>query len=340
MGFEPVPLRTNGTNKAMTIGATETVLVREDQTVAYPVVDGVPVLLAPEALGAPALAGYFDLDQSAFQEAYLEMDFYNEVGTRQAAEITSSEAWQALDDLVRLTDGNPETMLSPPVAWLDAIYDSASQADAYAALMPIRERTFAQIGGKGIHAIKFLLAGATQAWLITPMLGEAQCAFALAAEFGVQDRLQCVVAVGEQLPVRDKFFDGIYVGGSVHHMDTELAMPEAKRVLSSGGVFSAVEPFRAPLYGIGTRVMGKRETEVHCIPLDEARIGPFLEAFDDAQVVHHGALTRYPLLALSKLGVRLPFRAVWRINSADDTFSDRVSSLRGAGSSICLVGRT
>lgn len=339
MGFNPVALRTNGTDKAKTIGTTELILLREDNQIAYPVVDGVPILLAPEALGNPELAGPFDLDQPAFAEAYLEMDFYNEVGSTEAANITDSEGWEILDALVRLTGSRTDNFMHPPEAWLDAIYDSAAQADAYEALMPIANRVFAQIGGKGIHAVKFLLAGAAQAWVVTPMLGEAKCAMALAERFGVESQMQCVVSVAEQLPFSDEVFDGVFVGGSVHHMETALAMPEISRTLAPGGAFGAVEPYRAPLYAIGTRILGKREANAHCTPLDEDRIAPFLQAFDGGRVVHHGALSRYPLLALWKFGARVPFGAVWKINKLDDAVSSKLSRLRAAGSSVSLLGR-
>ena len=57
MGFVPVPLRTNGHDRAIPFGATRFVLVREGRVVAHPVPDDIPVLLAPEALGNPDLQG-------------------------------------------------------------------------------------------------------------------------------------------------------------------------------------------------------------------------------------------------------------------------------------------
>ena len=42
-------------------GETDPVLLREDAQAAYPIVAGIPVLLAPEVLCAPGAAGRFDL---------------------------------------------------------------------------------------------------------------------------------------------------------------------------------------------------------------------------------------------------------------------------------------
>ena len=61
------------------------------------------------------------------------------------------------------------------------------KADAYAYMTPFKgTRTLLRIGGRGIHAVKFLLAGALESWLITPILGEAifsQCLASADSEF-------------------------------------------------------------------------------------------------------------------------------------------------------------
>src|SRR5690606_33674889 len=118
------------------------------------------------------------------------------------------------------------------------------------------------------------LGGAAEAWVVTPMLGEIRCAMALAEAAGVSDRLRSAVAVGEELPFAAESFDGIYCGGCLHHMQTEIALPEISRVLAPGGAFAAVEPWRAPLYAIGTRIFGKRERGAFCRPLTRERVAP------------------------------------------------------------------
>ena len=238
------------------------------------------------------------------------------------------------------TAGKTDEFPEPPAAWLDAVYDSASQADAYRAMEPIGGRRLAQVGGKRIHAVKFLLAVPEDAWVFTPMVDEARCAQALADHFGVSDRVRVVVCVVEQMSTADGMFDWIFVGGSVHHMQTVQAMPDMHRNLASRGAFVAVEPYRAPLYDVGTGILGKREANAHCLPLDEDRIAPFLVAFADSEIRHHDALSRYPLLALWKFGASLPLSVVWAVNRLEDRICDAVSSrLRRQGSSVCLVRR-
>jgi len=121
-------------------------------------------------------------------------------------------------------------------------------------------------------------------------------------------------------------------------MTTALAFAEASRVLTPGGRFAAVDPWKAALYSIGTRIFGKREKNVYCVPLDSTRIAPAAEAFREVKVIHHGAITRYPLLALQKFGFTASLRAVLAITKADDAISDLVPSLRQQGSSVVVLG--
>src|SRR6185295_6851649 len=182
----------------------------------------------------------------------------------------------------------------------------------------IKNKRLLQLGGKGIHAVKWLLAGAAEAWVLTPMLGEIYCSIALAKEAGVLERLRCVVGVAEEIPLADNFFDGAYSGGCVHHMTTELAMPEIRRVLKPGGRFSSTDPWRAPLYKIGTTIFGKQERNVYCRPLTAARIEPLFTTFSRANKMQYGTFTRYPALALGKFGIHIPLRMMWQLYRADD----------------------
>jgi SAM-dependent methyltransferase len=205
-------------------------------------------------------------------------------------------------------------------------------------LAPLEGKRTLQIGGSGTHAVKFLLAGAAESWLVTPMLGEAKLARALAEAFGVPAGLHEVVAVAEELPFPDGAFEAVYAGGAIHHTVTDLALPEIARVLRPGGRFAAVDPWRAPLYGIGTRVFGKREKGVHCQPLTRERVASFAGAFSRAEVRQHGPVTRYPMLALLKLGVEVTTSTMWRLNAIDEAAMRVVPRLRGAGGSAVLLG--
>jgi hypothetical protein len=55
-------------------------------------------------------------------------------------------------------------------------------------------------------------------------------------------------------------------------------------------------------------------------------------------VVHHGTFTRYPMLVVNKLGVKVPLGFAWNVNKIDDAVSSIVPGLRRLGSSIALLG--
>lgn len=319
-------------------GTVTHVLRRRDHQAAYAVVDGIPILMVPEQIGPYHRRRSFDLKDARYAEAYEEMEHYNQAADHQVREINRSDAYLHVARVQQATAAERASFPAPPQVWLDAVYDSASQWDAYHHIAPLSGKRVMQLGGQGIHAVKFLLGGAEQAWLVTPMLAEARFAVALAAAFGVDARLRCVVSIAEELPLRDGTFDVIYSGGCVHHMVTSLALPEAARVLKEGGRFAAIEPWRAPFYSLGTRIFGKREANVYCRPLDRQRVAPLEDAFGWSRTVQHGTFMRYFLIALKKLGVKLSLMTVWRLIRLDDALSSLVPGLRRLGSSIALLG--
>jgi uncharacterized protein YbaR (Trm112 family) len=318
-------------------GRSAQVLLRQDLAGAYPIVEGVPILLLPEMLTPPDRQRSIDLCQPQYAESYEEMEFYNEYAINEAKQIKTSEDYISIAPILKLSPESMALFPQPKETWIDAIYDCAGQWDAYAHLAPIAGKRVIQLGGKGFHAVKFLLAGASEAWAITPMLGEAVCARALAEEFGVADRLRCVVAVAEELPIADGSIDSFYSGGCLHHMQTNIALPEVKRVLCNGGRFAAVDPWQAPLYTFGTKLLGKRESNVYCKPLTEVRLEPVKQLFTNYQVVQHGTLTRYPLLALNKFGVNSSLAVAWYANQIDDAVSSAIPGMRGMGSSVVVL---
>jgi SAM-dependent methyltransferase/uncharacterized protein YbaR (Trm112 family) len=317
-------------------GVTPTMMVRSDNGCAYPVVDGIPVLLAPEQITRADRPQTFDLEDVKYAEAYEEMTFYNEVAKGEAAAIRQSQAYQCIEPILRLPPSERGTFPEPKEAWIDCVPDCKAQYEASRYLGAVTGGRFLQLGGKGIHAVKWLLAGAREAWLVTPMLGEVYCAIALAKESGVMDRLRCVVGVAEEIPLVDNFFDAVHSGGCVHHMTTELAMPEIARILKPGGRFSCMDPWRAPFYAIGTKILGKRETSVFCRPLTRTRIAPLFTSFAEAEKIQYGTLTRYPAIALSKFGINVPFGMMWQLYRVDDTVCSWIPGLRNLGSSVAL----
>ncbi len=330
-------LATRRSGDVKPFGSTPTVLLSEDYTCAYPVFDGIPILLSPERLSAEKDLREFDFSDPRFAEAYEEMTFYNEFASNEAKDIERSEAFESLKPIL---EKSSEKIISsfpdPKEVWLDAVYDCAAQSGCYKHLSPVKGKRLLQLGGKGTHAVKWLLAGAKEVWLGSPMLGEARFAIALAEAAGVSEGLRCVVLVAEEMPFASDIFDGIYAGGCLHHMVIPSALSECARVLRVGGRFCAAEPWKAPLHTLGTRVFGKRETDVHCRPLTKRRIDSLYKTFRTASIKQHGTLFRYPLLALSKLGIKTSLETAWRINCVDDAICSLVPGLRGFGSSIAV----
>jgi uncharacterized protein YbaR (Trm112 family) len=218
-------------------GATDTVLLREDARCAYPIVSGMPILLAPEMLFSEAGFRTFDLTDRKYAEAYQEMAYYNAFSLDAARSFEETGQTESLgfQNVMRLQKSGRRDFLEPRLEWLDATYDCAAQWDAYSHFGSIVGRRVMQLGGSGIHALKMLLGGASEAWLLTPMLGEAVYARAVAARLGLEDAFHCVIGVGEEMPFANETFDVIFSAGCLHHMRTDVAFPEIHRVLRGGG---------------------------------------------------------------------------------------------------------
>jgi len=327
------------------IGETPEVLLRSDGRAAYPVVDGVPILLGPEILTDPREPLRFDLQSSHYAEAYNEMSFYDGVSSVLADKIHSlvSLAESPEEDLRclffqrRASESELADFPSPPERWLAARMDLGSEWDCYAHLAPLQNKHVVQLGGRGSAAMRLLLAGAARATLLTPMLAEAQVGLKLARVLGVSERFACAVAIAEEIPLPDESIDGAMSGGCVHHMTTALAFPEIARVLRPSGRFAAAEPWRAPMYALGTWVFGKREANPFCRPLTRERVAPLFDAFPEARCVQHGTLTRYPMLAMEKLGAHFPLKTAWNVGRFDDRVCSLIPGMRRLGSGVALL---
>jgi SAM-dependent methyltransferase len=321
-------------------------MLREDRKCAYPVVDGVPILLAPEVMVPSSRPRAFDLSDPRYAEAYAEMDFYNQASADRAEDVAASDVVQLLAPAREATEIDRHSFPEPWEKWLDAKYDLASQWDAYQHLGRIEGKRVLQLGGSGIHALKFLYAGAREAWLLSPMLEELRFARLAANHCELGDRFYCAAGIAEEMPFTSGTFDAVFSGGCVHHMVTELAFPECARVLRNGGKFAAVEPWRAPLYRAGVRIFGQRDTPlvgkrdvgVYCRPMTPERTETLGTAFPRAEVRQHGALTRYPLLALNKLGWSPAPATVRNADRMDDAICARIPAIRRMGSSVALLG--
>lgn len=318
-------------------GATQEVLLRKDLLCAYPVMNGTPILLVPELLGMDSQQRDFNLRDKRYAEPYSEMVIYNNVAIEESRNIKKSESYKIIEPLLLAHRDQLYSFPAPTNLWIDAVYDCGGQWDAYNHIAPIRGKRVLQIGGKGIHAVKFLLAGAKEAWLLSPMIGELICSESLGVVAGVSNRLCGVVGIAEEMPFADGFFDAIYSGGCVHHMETTLALPEIARILREGGKFCAIDPWHTPLYSLGKCIFGQRES-AHCHPLVKKRIEPLSKVFSNFKIIHHGALLRYPLLLLNKFGVSISIDVAWSVNKFDDFVADLLPGFRSTmGGSVSIL---
>jgi uncharacterized protein YbaR (Trm112 family) len=277
------------------------VLVTDDGSTFYPIVDGIPILLAPEVSFPDARENFSPLDPR-YAEAYEEMTHYNSVAAKAEGDIRQTHAYRTLCRCQGLSREEQARFPQPAERWLEATYDVTAQEAVFAHLAPLSDREVLQVGGTGIHALRFLMAGAAAAILVTPMISEARFARRLAVALGVAERLLLAVGIFEELPLPPASVDIVFSGGCLHHTLTDLALFEAERVLRSGGKIGCFDPWRAPFYRLGIRVFGKREPGVFCRPLDGERTRYLSKCFANARVEKHGSLTRYLLLALQKSG--------------------------------------
>ncbi len=336
---------------ATPFGETSTVLLRSDNKAAYPVLnDCIPVLFAPEVLGRSDSLPSFDLRDVRYAEAYEEMDHYNAIGQKlarlvadgQMAALESQDGF-GLKQLGRIPDrmagiAKGQKFPRPFNTWVASRADVASEIDCYEHLAPVEGKRILQIGGAADTILRLLLAGARDGVLLTPMVGEALVSMELAKIFGLSDRLQCVIGVGEELPFADEALDSAISAACVHHMDTRLAFPEINRVLRRGGKFAAFDPWLAPLHNIGTAILGKREHGVHCRPMDRKRVAPLYTAFGYGKAVLHGAFVRYAMIVWNdKLGLPLSLDWAVRLSKFDDAVSSFVPGMRKLGSGVAMI---
>jgi SAM-dependent methyltransferase len=298
-------------------------------------VDGIPILIGPERLIPSTESPTVDVRSRQYAEAYEERDFYDSIAAVGVKQIRESEAFEHLEPVVERGSEYRDTFPDPVSLWLNATYEPVAQELAYGYLAPVREKVVLQVGGTGLHAITLLLAGASHAFLLTPMLEEARFGAMLAAECGVASRFAAVVGVAEEQPFTDATVDRIHSGGCMHHTVTDVAFAEIHRVLAPGGRFSAVDPWKAPLHAIGTKVLGKRDA-VYCRPMNPERVRG-LSSFAEMAATRHGALTRYPLLALHKAGIAVSLETARRLMRWDDRVAARLPRLRRHGSCVAIM---
>ena len=320
-------LVTRASGQPAAIGETEKVLLRQDLQCAFPIFKGIPILLTPEML-TPEPRN-FDLKDRLWAEAYEEMAFYNSMFGKELDELTTAKL-----EPFNAAKPHARTFPEPRKIWIDMPYDGQAQRDAFRHLADIRGKRVVQLGGHGSHAISFLLAGAREAWLITPIYRETLLGMTLAERLGCRERLRCLIGIGEQIPLKDGCVDAVYAGGCLHHMETSRAISEVYRVLAPEGKFAAVDPWKTLLHGWGTKLCGKREKGVFCKPLTEQRTAPLFATFESAELRRHGPFLRYLALGLSKFFGEASRTTGYWICEIDDLLPFR----KRMGGSVALLG--
>lgn len=315
-----------------------------DGQISYPVKDDLPILLAPEAITSQT-PWPRDVKVPQYDEAYTEMAFYNAAAAADVQQIRGSSLLESdsagirrLGALAQLSAEERGDFPEPALRWLASTVDVASESACYRHIGPVKDKRVIQIGGKGLTALLLLQAGASEAMLLTPMHGEALVAIELASALGLKDRLRCVIGVAEEIPIADSYVDVCFSGGCVHHMRTEVAFAEMARILTPGGKFAAVEPWKAPGHVLGTKIFGKRERGVFCKPLTSERVTPFFSAFSKAECARNGTFTRYPAIVAEKAGMRFSVPVAKFMADVDAKVCNCLPFARHFGSGVALLG--
>lgn len=343
---QPAGLRPIGRTgfDAPQFGLTGEMLVTDDGSHAYPILEGMPALMWPEVCLRNDES--VNLEDHRYWEAYSEMEYYNPVSRTLAEDLSKVPAYWTMKALI--DKQIPSTSFpDPPELWIDKnSFEFAGRLKSYQYIAPLEGKVAVNLGGHGRDAIRFLLAGAAQAILVTPMIGEAILGWRLAEALGVSDRFSCVLGIGEELPFLDGCIDVISSHGCMHHMRLDLTFPELRRVLRKGGRFIATDPWRTPLYGPGTWILGQREQglfnrdiSVFCRPITPQRLETLSESFPSHTVSNHGPILRYALIALNKLfGIRFSQQTLYKLALLDDRMGSALGLRSSWGSSVFFGG--
>lgn len=331
VGYRLAPRRRTGPTP---LGVTPLVALSEERPIAYPVLDGVVIALLPEQLTPGGEGAPIDVTQPRYAEAYEEMSVYTADSFSRIWDGPRRQLRALQCALERGQEGTfPESEL-----WLGRGSTASACQTAYRYLQGTEGRTIVQLGGIGAHAIKFLLAGARSAVLVSPILDELRAGLQLAADLGLRDQFAAVGGIGEELPFADGSIDLLYSGSSLHHCQTADAFAEIHRALRPGGRFGSVDVWRAPLYDMGTKVFGRAHRNAYCQPFEKVDIDNASRHFDDVEVSWHGALVRYPLAVLQRVGVMPPARAALRMARFEDHLLRRHQRLSRHASLVVLRG--
>ena len=226
------------------------------------------------------------------------------------------------DLVVRFQRAAPvEGFPDPPSVWVDSRGSPVSQLDAYRWLSPIRGTRFLQLGGSGSHAIKAVMGGAGQSWLLTPMASEGILGRRMAQHLDLVPSLNVVRGIGERLPFEDASIDRIYGGGTLHHLELGPGLQEIARVLKPGGRAAFTDPNLNPIYRFLeiTRIRNLgRERGAQCYPLRTRDVQDRATGFSVVECALSGGPSRYAIVgAIRVLKLRVPFSLSLAVQSVE-----------------------
>lgn len=135
----------------------------------------------------------------------------------------------------------------------------------------VQGRKLLDVGcGAGEGAVYFASRG-THSTAVDVSSGMLSTARALAAAHSVSiDTCQCSAVA---LPFPDESFGLVYVSNVLHHLDTETALPELRRVLKPGGKLAMWEPLsHNPIINVYRRIANKvRTADEHPLPISTVK---------------------------------------------------------------------
>lgn len=292
----------------------DALLTTPEGTIAYPVVDGIPLMRPSDAIGDDLPPSPVSLDRAT--EIADETETYDALAGKDRGDVGDAARRLFTPALVANRGAGGARWPDPLSVWVDSSGSADTQYEAYRFLAPMEDATFLQFGGSGSHAVKALLGGARLAGLLTPSLGEAQLGRDLARWFGVEDRFFAVCGIGEAIPLGDGTVDRIYGGGCLHHTDVRDSVRELGRVLRSGGRASFVDPRQNPIYETWLRVFGRlrfcgEEEHVHDHPLDVGELRALGSGtFRSIEALLSGGPVRYAMVFANRTAGLRPSPAV------------------------------
>ena len=314
----------------------ESVLVAAGSKTAFPVVDGIPILLEPEMMSASGVrAASCSLDEALYADVYEEMCFYDNWA---AAEVESRCFQDDLEFLRALAREQVDLEFPfPSYKWLRPSPALGGEHQMLKSISPVEEKVCLQIGGRGVEGAALAIAGSAAVLVISPMAEELRYGRLLAQRIGLDDRMHFCCGLAEMIPLPDASVDRVISRHSMHHTRLGRAISQIERTLSPGGKFASIDVWRAPLYDLGIRLFGKMTPGVNCQPLSEERLAEISLDKLDLRETSHGALLRYPLAVLQRMGYMPSGATCERLSSFEDRLATRSRVVSRQRSMVCLA---